>query len=155
MRRAGIGDEPVLRELRLEAMLDSPEAFGSNYEREFARTTDDWRRWLAPGATFILEADGVPRGIVAGMHDKEDAEVVHLMAMWVNPALRGSGAAERLVAAVVAWGRTEGARCVRLDVFETNERARRVYERCGFVPTGLETTHDLDGRVEVRMEMPA
>src|SRR5215472_3904682 len=58
IRRAGIGDEPVLRALRLEALDDSPSAFGSTYERELARTIADWQRWLAPGVTFILEAGG-------------------------------------------------------------------------------------------------
>jgi hypothetical protein len=28
------------------------------------------------------------------MHDAEDAGIVHLMAMWVHPGLRGSGAAD-------------------------------------------------------------
>jgi len=37
VRRAQIGDEAVLRDLRLRAMLDAPDAFGSTYEREAAR----------------------------------------------------------------------------------------------------------------------
>ena len=152
VRRAVNGDEPVLRGLRLEAMLDAPEAFGSNYDRELQRTEADWRRWLSPGATFILDDNGLPRGIVAGVHDKVDEHVVHLMAMWVAPSLRGTGASEQLVAAVVAWGKSEGARCVQLDVFKTNDRARRLYGRCGFRLTGQKTRREDDGRVEVRME---
>jgi hypothetical protein len=54
-RRAALGDEPVLRELRLQALSEAPDAFGSTYERELARTTSDWQRWLSPGVTFILE----------------------------------------------------------------------------------------------------
>ena len=56
LRQAVRGDEPTLRRLRLAAMTDSPEAFGSTYEREAARTVEDWARWLSPGATFLMEA---------------------------------------------------------------------------------------------------
>jgi RimJ/RimL family protein N-acetyltransferase len=152
IRRAVAGDEPVVREMRLQAMLDTPEAFGSSYDRELGRTEADWRRWLSPGATFIADAGGVPRGIVAGVHDTVDEHVVHLMAMWLAPSLRGTGASDRLVSAVVAWGQSEGARAIRLDVMKANERARRLYERCGFRQTGHETRRENDGRVEVRME---
>ena len=82
VRRAVIGDEPVLRALRLQALTDSPGAFSSTYERELARTTEDWRRWLAPDVTFILEAGGEPRGLVAGSRDAQGFSAVHLMAMW-------------------------------------------------------------------------
>ena len=76
VRRAVIGDEPVLRPLRLQALTDSPVAFSSTYERELARTTEDWRRWRAPGATFILEADGEPRGLVSGSRDAHGFSMV-------------------------------------------------------------------------------
>ena len=66
VRRAGLGDEPTLRALRLEALTEAPEAFGSTYDRELARTTADWRRWLAPGVTLLLEVSDEARGLVAG-----------------------------------------------------------------------------------------
>lgn len=34
VRRTVVGDEAILRDLRLQAMSDAPEAFGSTYERE-------------------------------------------------------------------------------------------------------------------------
>lgn len=152
VRRARLGDEPVLRELRLQAMSDAPETFGSTYEREAARTTSDWQRWMSPGATFILDTPAGTKGIVAAARDAEDGEVVHLMAMWVHPAFRGSGAADKLVGAVVAWAEAERARIVRLVVMKTNEPARRCYARNGFRPTGHEEFRERDGEVQVRME---
>jgi GNAT superfamily N-acetyltransferase len=152
LRRAVLGDEPILRELRLQALSDAPEAFGSSYERELARTTADWQRWLSPGVTFILDEPTGPSGIVAGQPDATDPAVVHLMAMWLRPAIRGSGAADELVAAVLAWAESVGARIVRLDVMQANPRGRRFYERNGFRPTGHESTHERDGRIEIRME---
>src|SRR5580765_8710624 len=91
IRRAESGDEPLLRKIRLEALSEAPEAFGSTLDRERARTQVDWQKWLSPSATFVLETSNGPEGIVAGVPDSTDPAVVHLMAMWVHPARRGSG----------------------------------------------------------------
>jgi ribosomal protein S18 acetylase RimI-like enzyme len=152
VRRAALGDEPILRELRLQALSDAPGAFGSTYERELARTTSDWQKWLSPGVTFILDTPNGAKGIVAGVRDATGSEVVHLMAMWVNPTIRGSGAGDALVAAIVAWAASEGARVVRLDVMQANDHARRCYERNGFSVNGHEVVREGDGRIQVRME---
>ena len=151
VRHAVLGDEPVLRALRLQAMTDSPAAFGSTYERELARTTEDWRRWLAPDTTFILEASGEPTGLVAGSHDPQDSSVVHLMAMWVHPDFRGTGAAIELISSVKAWAGEMGASQVRLNVVGSNARARRCYERAGFRATGHQGVLERSGDVEIEM----
>ena len=152
VRRGALGDEPILRDLRLRALSDAPEAFGSTYERELARTISDWQKWLSPGATFILGTPEENYGIVAAVCDATDPQVVHLMAMWVDPAIRGSGASDDLVAAVVAWAAAEGARVVRLDVMQANERACRLYSRHGFRPTGHEDVSERNGQIQIRKE---
>ena len=155
VRRAALGDEAILRELRLEAMCEAPDAFGSTYEKEAARTTADWRRWMSPGVTFILYESAGARGMVAGVRDETDPAVVHLMAMWVHPQIRGSGGADELVAGVVAWAESLGAKLVRLKVIQGNDRARHFYERMGFCATGQEEVRERDGLIEVQMERRA
>ena len=152
LRRAELGDEPILRELRLEALSKAPDAFGSTYEREVARTTADWRRWMSPGVTFILYEAEKARGMVAGVRDETDPAIAHLMAMWVHPQTRGSGGADKLVTAVVAWAQAEGAKIVRLKVIQGNDRARHFYERMGFRGTGREELRQRDGLIEIQME---
>jgi GNAT superfamily N-acetyltransferase len=152
VRRAALGDEPILREIRLQALSEAPVAFGSTYESEVARTTADWQRWMSPGVAFVLEDATRARGMVAGLRDESDPAVVHLMAMWVHPAIRGSGGADELVAAVVGWAQSEGAKLVRLKVIQGNDRARRFYERMGFCITGQKETRQRDGLIEVQME---
>jgi GNAT superfamily N-acetyltransferase len=154
VRRAALGDESILRDVRLQALCEAPEAFGSTYERELARSKSDWQGWLSPGVTFVLESPEGARGMIAGLADATDPAIVHLMAMWVHPAVRGCGAADELVAAVVAWAKSNDARSVRLNVMQPNHRARRFYERCGFRPTGHESIRERDGLIEVQMERP-
>jgi ribosomal protein S18 acetylase RimI-like enzyme len=152
VRRAAPGDESILRELRLQALSEVPEAFGSTYETELARTPSDWQRWMSPGVTFILYEPAGARGMVAAVRDETDLAVVHLMATWVHPAIRGSGAADELVAAVFAWAEVEGAGLVRLKVIHGNDRARHFYERIGFITSGYESVRERDGRIEILME---
>jgi GNAT superfamily N-acetyltransferase len=152
VRRAVLGDEAILREVRLQALSNDPNAFGSTYEREVARTTADWQGWMSPGVAFILCESAGARGMVAGLRDEADPAVVHLMAMWVHPMTRGSGGADQLVEAVIAWARSEGAKLVRLKVIQGNNRARGFYERMGFRPTGQEDLRQRDARIEVQME---
>jgi len=152
VRRAVLGDELILRELRLEALSNAPDAFGSTYEREVARTTADWQRWMSPGVTFILYESAGARGMIAGVRDEADRSVVHLMAMWVHPEIRGSGGAAELVSAVMTWAQSEHANVVRLKVIQGNDRARRFYERMGFCPTGKSEVRERDRVIEVQME---
>src|SRR5262245_55950505 len=146
------GDELVLRRLRLEALSDAPSAFGSTYERELARTDEDWRRWLSTGVTFFVEDQEGARGLVAARVDAAAIDVVQLLSMWLHPDLRGSRAGDGLVTSVVSWAKDHNASMVRLDVVQANLRARRFYERNGFSPTGQTRLRERDGEIEVQME---
>jgi ribosomal protein S18 acetylase RimI-like enzyme len=151
-RRAAIGDEVLLRSLRLEALTLEPYAFGSTYERELARTVEDWRRWMSPGVVFILEDEHGACGMVAADHDPADRGIVQLMAMWVRADARGTGGANALVAAVFGWAQSARARTVQLQVVHDNLRARRFYERNGFEVTGGTRVRAKDQAIELQME---
>jgi GNAT superfamily N-acetyltransferase len=152
VRPAGLADISTLRQLRLEALSEAPVAFGSTYERELGRSTADWQRWISPNMTFILYVAEKARGMAAGVRDETDPAVVHLMAMWVHPQIRGSGGADALAAAVIAWARSNAATCVRLKVIQGNDRARHCYVRLGFSPTGQTQVRERDGLIEMEME---
>jgi GNAT superfamily N-acetyltransferase len=49
--------------------------------------------------------------------------------------MRGTGIAEAIVHAVVEWAVSEGGDAVVLWVGDGNNRARRLYERMGFIET--------------------
>jgi GNAT superfamily N-acetyltransferase len=65
----------------------------------------------------------------------DDPETVFLVAMWVAADQRGTGVARELVERVVAWAGAHGAARVALSVEPGNDRAARLYEKCGFVET--------------------
>jgi hypothetical protein len=125
--RAGIGDEPVVGALRPSGAHRFTEGFVSTFEWEWARTTEDWRPWLSPGVTFILEASGEPHELVAGSRDPHEPSVVHLMAICVHPDLRDTSAADVQVSSVKTWAAEAGATQVRLNVVEGNGPVRRAF----------------------------
>jgi GNAT superfamily N-acetyltransferase len=155
VRRASYGDEQTLRSLRLQAMTDAPDAFGSTYEREKARTASDWQRWIEPNPTFLFELPSDEAvGIVAAVTDPAEPTVVQLMSMWVHPSVRGTGVGDALVQAVIAWATVEHALALRVWVMQGNISAVRLYERNGFRTTGNTAVRDRDGAVEVEMHRP-
>jgi GNAT superfamily N-acetyltransferase len=160
-------DWAVLRDIRLEALSEAPQVFGSTYEREAGFTERDWRGRISDRSATLLGYAGpvansppmLPEGSpgpvaadpagLAGPGRAADtarptglAGVVveggtaHLVSMYVRPAGRGSGVAAALVDAAADWARARGYPALFLWVTESNAAARRLYERCGFTPTG-------------------
>jgi len=52
--------------------------------------------------------------------------------VWVTPTRRGEGVGRFLVEWASDWARQRGYRKIKLEVSETNARARHVYESLGF-----------------------
>jgi RimJ/RimL family protein N-acetyltransferase len=139
VRQLGPEDWKVLRELRLSALLDAPSAFYSTYEDSVGRDESGWREWPHNGAAFAAWSDGEPVGMVGLFRHDDDPGVTELIAMWVSPAARGTGAADALVGAVLAWAERAGCAAVDLEVAARNASAERCYARNGFVPVDRPT----------------
>ena len=137
VRAATMEEWQVLRGIRLDALRDAPNAFGSTYAEQTASVEADWRRRISRGGTFFAylpEVNGTePAGLVGGFQEKPGT--VELVSLWVRPQARGLGVGEALVAAVTDWARARNATSVHLWLTETNQHARVLYERCGFAPT--------------------
>lgn len=131
-----------LRDLRLRALLDAPDAFGSTHEREKAEDESGWRSWItgweggADQAVFVAVDGGAWIGMAMGFVPPDAAATPMLFAMWVEPARRGEGVGAALVGAVVRWAGSVGATELRLRVTEINASAIRFYEGNGFTRSG-------------------
>ncbi|WP_151081843.1 GNAT family N-acetyltransferase [Nocardioides cynanchi] len=126
VRRVGPDDWELFREIRLRALADSPDAFGSTLEREQGFGEADWRQRLAGPVYVVTDPDPVA---VGGLFDGHGEH--HVWGMWTEPGHRGRGHARRILDALIAPDVT-----AELHVNTTNRGARRVYERYGFVGTG-------------------
>ena len=125
-----------LRTIRLRALAEAPDAFGSTHDEAAARPLDSWAAQLRKIATFVAVVDGEDVGLVRGARDDSQADAAWLISMWVAPEVRGRGVGEALIDAVVEWARASGARRLLLDVGDHNQPAIALYARMGFEPNG-------------------
>jgi ribosomal protein S18 acetylase RimI-like enzyme len=133
VRQLAPADWAALRAARLDALVEAPHAFASTVAREQQLTEQDWRERAGRGGTFAAWSGDAIVGLATGIDRDSDW---HLVGMWVAPKVRGTGVADRLVAAVCGLANRSGATSVTLWVTEVNGRARAFYRRLGFVPTG-------------------
>jgi GNAT superfamily N-acetyltransferase len=157
VREAVSEDWQALRDIRLAALRDAPDAFGSTYEAQAAYVEADWQRRISRGGTFLAYVPEVcasePAGLAGGFQESPDT--VELVSMYVRPRARGRGVGEALVARVVSWAGGRSARSVHLWVTEVNSPALLLYERCGFCLTGERQLLPSNPRIgEVGMALP-
>jgi GNAT superfamily N-acetyltransferase len=135
---AGAEDWAQVREIRLRALADAPRAFASRLADEQDRPESEWRdRLLSPSAsTFLALDDGEAIGLVTAFLDPGDHARAHLVSMWVRPPWRRRAVGTALTQAVLDWAHRSQAHTVNLWVTETNDAARGMYKRCGFIESG-------------------
>jgi ribosomal protein S18 acetylase RimI-like enzyme len=95
--------------------------------------TDSLASSLTEEPAGAASAGKEPAGL-AGVYVEDGA--ANLVSMWVRPAARGLGAGKALVEAAAAWAKANDFGTLFLWVTESNTSARRLYEGCGFTPTG-------------------
>lgn len=127
---------PLLRELRLASLADSPDAFGQRLEDAARQSDEEWQAAArassgGDGRCWFIEWEGErPIGLVQGR--RRPPEDCLLFSMWVAPAARRRGHGRALVDAIAAWGVGWGARRIVLWVIAGNDAAMEFYRRLGF-----------------------
>ena len=93
-----------------------------------------WQGFLAgDSATFVGEVDGRIRGFVNVGASQEDPGVGELFAIYVAPDAWGTGLGSALIERGEEELRGRGFKSAMLNVLADNPRARRFYERQGWV----------------------
>ena len=139
IRQLTLGDAAAYRSIRLAGLKQSPDAFGSTFEAELTKPLAWFFDRLSTRQVF-----GAFRGAeilgTAGFAVRDGDKEAHkglLWGMYVRPEARGTGVAQRLVEAVIAFARPR-VELIQLSVVVGNERARRLYARLGFEEYGIE-----------------
>ncbi len=132
----------LYRELRLNALRDAPDAFGSTLAREEAFTEPEWIRRLAVGAAssldlpLVAEESGRAVGLAWVRIDADDLTTATLYQVWVHPEFRRRGIGEGLLASALAWAKGAGAGTMVLSVACGPDSALEFCRRAGFVEAG-------------------
>lgn len=142
------GDWDAWWALRLRALADHPDAFGSDLDETLdvgeaaARARFAPRQHNPANQVFGAFTDAGTLVGVAGIVGSDRRKQRHRMYIWgvyVTPEARGDGVGRRLIEACVSHARTvPGVRQVHLTVASHNAAAIAIYERCGFVRHGID-----------------
>lgn len=122
------------RTLRLAALRDTPEAFGTTHAEASTWTDARWTELFASIVVFVAVVEGEDVGMVRGGSEGVSARIGSL---WVRADARRMGVASALLSAVTSWATSEGYERIGLQVGEYQAAARRLYERAGFSAVGV------------------
>lgn len=155
LRPAEPGDAPGCARVHHVSWVETYSALlpASHWETDtLERREQSWHRWLRGRAVVtVAESGGEIIGFAmagAGRWIGEHAPVRdrELFSLYVLAAHHGGGAGQALLEAVLPAGAT-----AQLWVAERNPRARRFYERNGFLPDGARFRDEALDLAEVRL----
>jgi GNAT superfamily N-acetyltransferase len=147
IRLCGTNDWEDLRVIRLEALSDTPDAYGSTYEESLRWSDAQWKNAASTRLYYLADRDGRVVGMVSGGFNDAYPGTRWLYGMYVTPSERGTGTAVLLVRSIGEWAKGHGVDEVYLHVGSSVLRARAFYEKVGFRPNGesfqMERDHSL------------
>ena len=130
-------DWAELRDIRMRALADAPDAFGVLLADVEHRPDETWRdRLAAPDPILVVRDDVQPVAMGGGWVPPDGSDRMMIWGMWTAPEARGRGHARALVTWLLDWATQREIGTVELHVAEGNDTARRLYEQCGFEATG-------------------
>jgi GNAT superfamily N-acetyltransferase len=144
IRLCGPNDWRDLRAIRLEALSDTPEAYGSTYEESVRWSDAQWKNAAKTRLYYFADRDGHVVGMVSGGFNDAHPGTRWLYGMYVTPSERGTTTAAMLVQSIGDWAKSHGVDEIYLHVGSSVPRARAFYEKVGFRPTGESFEMDRD-----------
>jgi ribosomal protein S18 acetylase RimI-like enzyme len=146
IRQLTATDAAAFQAIRLRALRENPEAFGSTYADEVDRPLAAIATRLAadPATSVVLAASAAPRAPLAGVvgcYRESGRKRRHVGVVWglfVAPEARGRGLGHALVSTLTSHVRTwPDLEQLTLTVVPDNAAARALYLRHGFRAVGL------------------
>ncbi|HEX3728745.1 MAG TPA: N-acetyltransferase [Opitutaceae bacterium] len=139
-------DAAAYGELRRNSLAEAPHLVGPRAEREARDELTALRARIAayPGegvAVFGGFRGGIcaAAGALARNADPKFAHKLFLWGMYVRPEFRGQSLGREMLERLLAFARRQpGAECVMLQATTTNEPAKALYRKFGFVSCGIE-----------------
>jgi GNAT superfamily N-acetyltransferase len=144
IRLCGLADWEDLRAIRLEALSDTPDAYGSTYEESVRWSDAQWKNAASNRLYYLADRDGRVVGMVSGGFNDAYPGTRWLYGMYVTPSERGTGTADLLVRSIGEWAKSHDVHQIYLHVTTSVARARAFYEKIGFRPTGESFEMDRD-----------
>ena len=146
VRRLTVDDGEHQWNLRLQALQDSPEGFGSTYEETIARGYESYIKRLQNEKDSSLwfgafEHENRLIGMLGIVHEQglKSHHKGYIVSMYVIPEARGKGVGKALLNEAITQASNDGSfDQLQLAVVTTNDSARQLYRSLGFEVYGIE-----------------
>ena len=126
------------RNLRLKALKEEPQAFGSTYEDNNKHPDEYWQQRLEDTLTkktqwlVFAKLNGILVGMVGGFAEKEP-DNAHVIAVYVTPEARGKGISKLLMKELLTRIKTNNIiKKITVDVNLEQDVALNLYKNLGF-----------------------
>lgn len=130
-----------------DGLADKP--WNPGWRRDAFPTREDAARYLSGGWGYVAWVGGAPAGFIAvtpfpnaegepAAPSPETKEALYIHVLAVHPGYQRQGVASILLDRAGALAGQEGAKALRLYVWEGNTPAIRTYEKSGFLRLGRE-----------------
>ncbi|HAT4455401.1 TPA: GNAT family N-acetyltransferase [Legionella pneumophila] len=132
-------DWHLWKEIRLEALNNSPESFGSSYEEEVLMSDTDFQNGLSKGYVLGAFVDDLLVSC-AGFYTFNSIKTKHrgvLWGMYTRPEYRGRNIATALIQTLIQHAKTHVTQ-LHLNCVTSNFVARNFYQKQGFRIYGTE-----------------
>ncbi|MEM7101267.1 MAG: GNAT family N-acetyltransferase [Pseudomonadota bacterium] len=139
--RLSNSDWRTYKSLRIAALRDSPDAFGSTLASALTVSDADWEKRISTASSVLdlplfARVQGKGVGLAWGAMIEDDITTAHLFQMWVALEARGAGIGAALVAKTIEWARQNHAKRMMLSVTAADTPAWRMYLSAGFQAFG-------------------
>ena len=131
-------DWEITKSLTLEALLDSPQAFSSSYQKNLEYSDEKWKSYSTPiksgsiaNTVVVFYKTGQPIGkAILIIRDSHKAEIA---GMYINPQHRGRGLGRKLIEeAIESIPRDQDITLLEMSVNTLQIPAYKLYSSMGF-----------------------
>ena len=127
-----------LREIRIRALIENPEAFGANLVEVKAQSKEVWLKLFEKEDYLIASVNGVDVGMLyIEVLNGDHGATCWIGGCWSDPAYRGKGLLRAMMNFVDQ--QDSGWQVQGLGVWIDNYSAIAAYEKLGFVKMGEDT----------------
>ena len=126
-----------VRDVRLASLLDSPGAFGANYEVESKFDESEWKSLLNKLSFLVVSVEGTDIAVMSVESLDGDFDATCWVGgCWSDPKFRGIGAMTTMFSYMDSHAQTRGWQVQGLGVWIDNFSAIAAYEKLGFSKMG-------------------
>jgi ribosomal protein S18 acetylase RimI-like enzyme len=136
-------DATLYQKIRLQALIENPEYYGSSYEEESRRPIEFFRDRLNQENVFTFGAfiDQDLIGVITLSLETriKTNHIADIFGMYVDKNHRKMGIGKVLMNVAINKAKSDKIERIRLSVTESNDPAYNMYKKLGFIEYGKET----------------